>query len=152
MVYVHRILSPGVATSDIDVYSSDGSKVISYPDAQSAKMISEGASTYSKQERLALAYYETVTEGENVQENMRFDILRKGTYSEGPNPVVDHSFTIDYNTIHYSDGTSFDARFIDGKFYYILSHYEKPYVESYDWMTGDMVYSEDNNYIVEVYD
>lgn len=152
MVYVHRILSPGVATSDIDVYSSDGSKVISYPDAQSAKMISEGASAYSKQERLALAYYETVTEGENVQENMRFDILRKGTYSEGPNPVVDHSFTIDYNTIHYSDGTSFDARFIDGKFYYILSHYEKPYVESYDWMTGDMVYSEDNNYIVEVYD
>ena len=148
MVYVHRIVKPGVATADIQVHSSNGGNILTYEGAESAMLVSEGTSAYSMKERLALAYFEEV----DGVETYRFDILRKGTYSEGPDPVVDHSFTIDYNTIHYSDGNSFFIKYIDGQFYYVLSHYEKPYVESYDWATGDMIYSEDNNFLVEVYD
>lgn len=148
MVYVHRIVKAGVATADIQVHSSNGGNILTYEGAESAMLVSEGTSAYSMKERLALAYFEEV----DGVETYRFDILRKGNYSEGPNPVVEHSFTIDYNTIHYSDGNSFFIKYIDGKFFYVLSHYEKPYVASYDYNTGEMTYSEDNNFIVEVYD
>ena len=149
MVYVHRIVSPGVATSDIDVYSSDGAgKVVGYPNATGAMLVSEGTNAWSMNERLALCYLDE----DGDEQTYRFDVLRKGTYAEGANPVVDHSFTIDYNTTHYTDGSTFFIQYMGGKFYYVLSHYEKPYMESYDWNTGDVTYSEDNNFIVEVYD
>lgn len=153
LVYIHKILSPGVDSADIAVYDNNGSNVITYTGASGALMVSEGDNDWTRKERLVLSYNERVTEGEETNEIVRFDVMRKATWGDsGTSPVVEHTFTIDYNTIHYTDGSTFDARYIDGKFYYILSHYEKPFVESYDYNTGSMVFTADNNFITEVYD
>ena len=150
MVYMHYILSPGVAKSSIDVYDSTGAQIIQYDGAYAASLISEGTSVYSMKERLALAY--EYTDEDTNEDMLRFDILRKGNYSEGPNPVVDHSFNIEYEGINYSDGAAFNIKYLDGQFYYVIARYTKPYVASVDYATGNMTYTEGNSYLTEVYD
>lgn len=152
MVYIHRILSPGVATGDIAIYDNTGYEVAKYEGYETGMLVSAGNSTWDKKERFALAHYDNgEINGETVRV-LQIDILRKSTYADDSIlPVVEHTFVVDEETTYYTDGQLFDMKYLDGSFYYMLARYAKPYVASYDYMTGNMIYSEDNSFITEVY-
>ena len=147
LVFVHRIVSAGVATSDILVYNSNGEKVREFNDCYSATLFSEGLD-WEKKERLS------VVSENDADGNKTISVYRKKTYyDDTTEPIVlDHTFTFNGATINYSDGMCFYTTRLNNKFYYIISHYDKPFVSSIDYTTGGMIYTEDNSYISQVYD
>ena len=147
MVFVHRIKSAGVATSDIWVYNSNGEKVREFNDCYSATLFSEGLD-WEKKERLS------VVSENDADGNKTISVYRKKTYyDDTTEPIVlDHTFTFEGATINYSDGMCFYTTRLNNKFYYIISHYDKPFVASIDYTTGGMTYTENNSYISQVYD
>lgn len=153
MVYMHEVGEGGQQIHTITAYDNKGKAKATY-DAYGAIYFdaTEGFNSY---QRVALVKEEVVTEGEGseaVTKNMHMvQVLKPGSYSK-PAPVVEHTFQVDTELINYSDGPFFNMYKVDGKPYYTLSHYEKPYMSGYDETTWDPIVQEENSYIVKVYD
>ena len=153
MVYTSTVVKPGVIRGDVIVYNSLGKKVRTFEGATSALLFSEGNSDWNKKERLAIVTTEEVPGEKEPIINNVVSIYRKATMSDqvSDNLVSEHTFKFDSNTINYSDGMWLDIKYINGEFYYILAHYEKPFVAGTDYDTGQMIFTENNFFLTEVY-
>ena len=153
MVYTSTVVKPGVIRGDVIVYNSLGEKVRTFEGATSALLFSEGNSDWNKKERLAIVTTEEVPGEKEPIINNVVSIYRKATMSDqvSDNLVSEHTFKFDSNTINYSDGMWLDIKYINGEFYYILAHYEKPFVAGTDYDTGQMIFTENNFFLTEVY-
>lgn len=153
MVLIHKILQPGVATSDIVVFNTKGEEVMRFSNVDSATLLSVGANDWDRKERLAIgATVERTVDG--VTETMsEITVYRKATYSDGTTDtlVAEHTFSCPNDNVQYSDGKIFHMQYLNDEFHYVFSHYEKPFVESYDPQEGTMTYTEDNYFVTEVY-
>ncbi len=128
------------------VYRLDGTLVTEYNG--SGMLVDEQVNSWTKYQRFILSYSDT----EGDQYVNRFDVLRGPSYGQ-TEAYVEHSFTIDPELIVMSDlGAPLNVYFIDGKAYYTISHYAKPYVEGVDTTTYDQIYAKDNRYVVKSYD
>lgn len=153
MVYMHEVGSNGEQIHTITAYDNKGVAKASY-DAYGAIFFdaSEGFSSY---QRVALVQQNTVTEGEGAaavtKDVHTITLLKPGSFSK-PAPAVEQTFTVDTELINYSDGPFFNMYKVDGKPYYTLSHYAKPYMSGYDNATWEPIVAEDNSYLTKVYD
>ena len=105
---------------------------------------SEGWNTY---QRVLLTRKEAVTDSTN---NINIDVYAPGGWNDSK-LKLEHTFTIPENNVDYSEGSYMNTYVINGKPYYVLSYYEKPYVESYD-ESFNIITAKDNHYILKVYD
>lgn len=149
LVYTHEIGSNSEQINTITVYNDKGAAKKSY-DAYGAIFFdaSEGFSSY---QRLALVKEEVVTEGEETKNVHTVSVMKPGNYSS-PIPEVEHKFSVETDLINYSDGAFFNMYKVDGKPYYTISHYEKPYMKGIDPQTWDPIVQEDNSFVTTVYD
>lgn len=104
---------------------------------------SEGWNTY---QRVIVPRFETVGETDSIY----IDVYAPGGYND-KGPKLEHTFKLAGENTYYSDGSYLNNFVVNGKPYYVLSYYEKPYVDSYT-DDGDIVPAENNHYILEVYD
>ena len=153
MVLTHKILQPGVASSDIIVYNSKGEEVTRFTNVDSATLLSTGTNDWDRKERLAIGTTVKRTINGVTEAMSEITVYRKSTYSDGTTePIVaEHTFTCPNDNVQYSDGKIFHMQYLNGQFHYVFSHYEKPFVESYDPQQGMMTYTEDNYFVTEVY-
>ena len=127
------------------VYRLDGTLVTEYKG--SGMLVDEQVNSWTKYQRFILSYADT----EGDQYVNRFDVLRGPSYGQ-TEAYVEHSFTIDPELLVMSDlSAPINVYFIDGKAYYTISHYAKPYVEGVDSTTYDQIYAKDNRYVVKSY-
>lgn len=153
MVYTSTVLKPGELQGDVIIFNSEGEKVRTFEGATSALLFSEGNSDWNKKERLAIVTTENEVVGEETIVNNVVSIYRKATMSDqvSDNIISEHSFKFDSNTINYSDGMWLDIKYLNNEFYYILAHYEKPFVSGTDYDTGQMTFTENNFFLTDVY-
>ena len=143
-VYMNQIIDYQIH-GRIDVYSlSDGSLVGSYPG--SSALYFSHAEGYSTFQRYLIAE-ETEVDGTQC---LNVSVYSPVSYSS-PTPQCEHTFNIPYDNVMYSDGPYINYYYIDGQPYYVLSQYEKPYMDGYDETTWEPVVAEDNNYLITVY-
>ncbi len=127
------------------VYHLDGTLAAEYKG--SGMLVDEQVNSWTKYQRFILSYADTVGD----QYINRFDVIKGPSYWDSI-PQVEHSFTIDPELLVMSDlGAPINVYFIDGKAYYTISHYAKPYVEGVDSTTYDQIYAKDNRYVVKSY-
>ena len=127
------------------VYHLDGTLAAEYKG--SGMLVDEQVNSWTKYQRFILSYADTVGD----QYINRFDVIKGPSYWDSI-PQVEHSFTIDPELLVMSDlGAPINVYFIDGKAYYTISHYAKPYVEGVDTTTYDQIYAKDNRYVVKSY-
>lgn len=92
-----------------------------------------------------------VTQGEDPEGNYTTQIrIMKPASWNTKEPTEEHMFEVCNELTEYSYGPCLNTYKIEGKPYYVLSYYEQPYVGGYD-ENFEMVLTEDNNYIVEIY-
>ncbi len=128
------------------VYRLDGTLVREY--SGSGMLVDEQVNSWTKYQRFILSY----ADEENGEYVNRFDVIKGPSYWDSI-PQVEHSFAVDPELIVMSDlGAPINVYFIDGKAYYTISHYAKPYVEGVDSTTYDQIYAKDNRYVVKSYD
>ena len=142
-VYLNRIIDY-VITGQIAVYSLDGTQVATY-DGESAQYFSQTAN-FSTYQRYMIVDSETVDGVETVNVN----IYAPASYANEYTPTVEHTFAIPAENLYYSDGPYANVYFIDGEPYFVISQYEKPYMQYGD--NYEMEMTPDNNYLVKVYD
>lgn len=129
----------------IDVYSlTDGSLVTSYP-GTSALYFSH-TEGYNNFQRYLIAE-ETEKDGTSY---LNVNVLSPASYSSAT-PQLEHTFSVPYDNVLYSDGPYINYYYLGGQPYYVMSRYEKPYMDGYDEMTWEPVVTKDNNYLITVY-
>ena len=128
------------------VYRLDGTLVREY--SGSGMLVDEQVNSWTKYQRFILSY----ADEENGEYVNRFDVIKGPSYWDSI-PQVEHSFAVDPELVVMSDlSAPINVYFIDGKAYYTISHYAKPYVEGVDSTTYDQIYAKDNRYVVKSYD
>lgn len=127
------------------VYQLDGDKKYEYDGNFAFFDASKGWNTY---QRLLLIHS---GEGANDKGLTYVDVLAPGGWgSEGP--VIEHTFTTIDSLTNYSNGSTINCYDVDGKPYYVLSNYEKPWNDGFAEDGWYPKQREKNNYIVKVYD
>lgn len=89
-----------------------------------------------------------VLHDDDFVDTIRVDVLAS---TWGGDVKVEHTFEIPKEETIYSDGGYISVTQIDGQPYYIISHYEKPWASGYDLTTWDPIPTENNHYIMKVY-
>lgn len=147
VVFVHYVNGEGDTTDSTYVYNLQGEVVCKY-EGQITDVVDVRQNSYSSYQRAILMTQKgNLYSGEDVE--LRFDVIKPGGYSS--EPVVEHTFTIDYDLINYCEGPCFSVCDVDGEPYYVLSHYEKDYVSGFDSESLDIIPTEDNHYVLDVY-
>lgn len=128
----------------IYVYHTTGEKIMEFDTYGMMFNMSQGWNGYQRQIMMrsgvesdgsAMTYYDILTTPDYGTNKMK----------------VEHTFAVADSLTYYSEGASLNCYELDGEPYYVISYYEKDWVES----IGDDFYPvqrEDNNYIVKVYD
>lgn len=127
------------------VYNMEGERVREFEGSGLLFDASEGWNTY---QRFLLPRTVNTDDG---REYTDIDIIAPPAYGE-TEMQVEHTFRVDFDLYNYSPGSFLNCYVADGKPYYVLSYYEKPYVTGYDPDTYDMIVNSDNSYIVATYD
>ena len=144
MVYVNEVIDYTIH-GRIEVYSLDGTLKASYQSSSALYFdASQGWDTYKR-------FVMTNNVVEDGVEYTYVDIVSPVSYLS-PEAVSEHQFKIETDLLYYSDGPYVNTYVLDGEPYYAISHYEKPYTSGYDPSTWEIILTEDNNYVVEVYD
>ena len=144
MVYINEVIDYTIH-GRIEVYSLDGTLKDSFQ-ATSALYLdaSQGWDTYNR----------FIMSNEVIEEDglsyTYIDIVSPVSY-QSPEAVSEHQFKIQTDLLYYSDGPYVNTYVLDGEPYFVISHYEKPYVSGTDPDTWEIIVAEDNNYVVEVY-
>lgn len=119
--------------------------VASYPG--STALYFSHSENYSNFQRYIIADY-TDTDSASYT---NVSVYSPASYSS-PTPQCEHTFDIPYDNLTYSDGPYVNYYYLNGQPYYVLSQYEKPYMDGYDATTYEPIVAEDNNYLITVYD
>lgn len=151
MVYVHFILGPGITKDSTFVYSlSDGRKIHAY----------EGLADFTESVISSWETYQRLIISKDIEEDGK-DLIRFYIYKPvgwgGDAPELEKTLDVDFELQNYCEGPCFHVYDINGKPYYVLTHYAKPWAEGYqlDPETGtslDPIPAKDNSYVIETYD
>ena len=144
-VTVHLIHSPGVTSYVTYIYDlKTGDVKFTYDGYMSIVQV-YGDYSY---ESVAVVSYTAVEENVSVQ---KYDVYTKAT-SSSKGAALKKSFTVPLKLSEYQVGSVFNIFTIGKDFYYVLSQYEKEYLDpaSYEepW---DMIPTEDNNFVATIY-
>lgn len=134
----------------IYVYNLNGEKVAEF--LGDGMAIDASPNEWTTWQRFILAHEDA--DGKN----MDIDIYRSPSWGEST-AMLDKTFQLDKYTITYTDGPFMHFYNINNNPYFVLCHYEKPFVE-YDengnqvmneetWMPN---FTEDNNFVIDTYD
>ncbi|MBR4887032.1 MAG: hypothetical protein IKU16_07110 [Muribaculaceae bacterium] len=141
-IFHHAVTEDYMGKFWVDVYSLEtGEKVVSY-DCETA-IFFDATTGFSTNMQLMVCN----PDGEG---NIVVDIYGKGTYND-PNPVVIHSFVIEEKLVNYMDSSYISAYNLNGEIYYLISHYEKEYMQPSDDIMSDPVATPDNTFVIKLY-
>lgn len=145
-VYVHEIGPDYRQIGHFLVFNTDGELVNQYDEVDNIIWFdgSVGFNTYQRG-----IFVSSGTDAEGMP-TTKMSVMAPASWNENE-PTVEHVFELRDDLIEYSSGPCLNTYVIDGKPYYMLSYYEKPFVTGYD-ENWDLIFSEDNNYVVEIYD
>ncbi len=147
LVFEHEVLAPGVNVGKIYVYNTNGEKITEY-DAEQLAIYRVQKTSQDLYERMLLVSNPVEHEGEYVR---KIDICKRK--SDGGIPEVEHTLIVAEDKINAIVGAYFNTYEIDNKPYYVISQYEKPFFTGeWDYNTGDQLQTQDNSFIVTVYD
>lgn len=149
MVYLHIVDDNYNSTGEIRAYNNKGELVCKYA-ANNALFFdaSQGWDTYQR----VLLEKEVTTEVDGVSKSqIQLEVLKPGGW-ESDVPVVEHTFTVDFDLVNYSNGAYMNPYRVGDDIYYVLSYYEKPYFEASDDIYADPVATADNHYLLDIYD
>lgn len=144
-VMLHIIHSPGVASYVTQVYDiASGELKTTFDGFMSLIPVYTG---YSYELTGVLSYTAT----ENEVSMAKFDIYAKPGFSD-TSAVLKHSFSVPSTLAEYQVGGVFNAFTVDNSLYYVVSQYEKEYLDPASYAEPwDMIPTEDNNFIATVY-
>lgn len=152
MVWYHTALN-GVTSYTTRVYRLDGTLLYTY--SGSSILVDASQNEWTTYQRVFLVndVTEDVEEdGETVTKSYsQVDVLRPASWGED-GPQVEHTFKIDNDYLNYMNGSYINFFVIDGNPYYVLSQYEKPYTSGYNTQTWELEFTENNSFVVTVYD
>lgn len=129
------------------VYNLGGELISEY--SGSGMLVNERQNAWTQYQRFILSHGDYDEENNFVNS---FDIY-KGPGWSGTEAVIEHTFTIDSDLINAIEGGAPINFFMaDGKPYFVLSYYEKPYYSGYDPDTYDPTVTEDNHFVLTSWD
>lgn len=115
--------------------------------------------SWTKYQRLIIsnAKYEAI-DGKTYEDgspyyttNDYIDVYKPASWGAGP--AVEHQFVVDEDYTYYgNDGAPVQVFNVDGTPYYMVSHYEKPWLKGYDEETYDPIPTPDNKLVIKTYD
>ena len=149
-LYYHEVPKPGVNVDSTFAYNMEGKKVAAF---KGAGQITESAkNSWDVYQRLLITNSYISGEAPYIQ----VDVYKPAGWN-GTTPELEHTFKIDFDRINYSDGAAFHAYDVNGTPYYLITHYDKPWVSGYqiDPDSGlelDPIPTENNSYVIETYD
>lgn len=144
-IIMHIIHSPGVTSFVTKIYDlATGELKFTYDGYMSFMKVNTG---YSNEYRAVLSY-KSEEKGETFQ---NYDIYAKATYSSN-GAALKNQFSVSSKLAEYQVGSVLNIFTIGSNFYYVLSKYEKEYMDpaSYEepW---EMIPTADNNFIATIY-
>lgn len=153
IVYLHEVGNEDNNYQGQDhlyVYNLNGEKVTEF--IGDGMIVDASPNEWTSWQRLIVSHENE--DGKNVD----IDIYRSPSWGE-ESAVLDKTFQLDKFTITYTDGPFVHFFNVDKNPYFVLCHYEKPFVE-YDengnqvmdeetWMP---IFTENNNFVIETYD
>mgnify|MGYP003294847335 CR=1 FL=1 len=144
-VVVHQILNAGVTSNTTYVYDvASGELKYTYNGFMSLVDYNTGYST----EWVGVVSNDTVV---NDTASVKYDIYNKATWSSN-GAALKKTFIVPKSLAEYQVGGAFNAFEVDNNMYYVVSAYEKPFLDpaSYEepW---DMIPTADNNFVATIY-
>lgn len=150
MVYLHGVNDNHETVGEIRAYNNKGEQV--YSVAANNAFFFDGSKDWNVYQRLMVEnIVKGVDENDQPTQTMKVDVMKPGGW-DSENPIAEHSFEIDFELVNYSNGAYINAFRLGNDIYYVLSHYEKPYFTNDDDMSSDPIPTEDNHYILEIFD
>lgn len=151
MLYVHSLGEYNTNTSSFTqinenyIFSGarggEASQIMKF-DCQNLAIV-DASQGYDVNQRLCAVYQEGDT--------LKADIYKRGNYSSTiSQPVLEHTFSLNFDNANYVDGSWFNTYAIDGQIYYAISYYEKPYAAGLD-ENYEIILMPDNYFVTEVY-
>ena len=141
-VYFNQIIDYTIH-GRIEAYSLDGTQVGTF--AGSSALYYSNTANYSTYQRYLFVNNETVDGVETTNINVYAPVSWQNDA-----PVLEHTFSIPTDNLYYSDGPYANVYFIDDQPYFVISHYENPYMTYGE--SWEMEVTPDNNYLIDVYD
>lgn len=153
MVYMHQVGNREnnyQGTDHTYIYRLDGTKLNEYIGTGEIFDASQGYNTY---QRFILTDFDNTVTGEDgtIRQMPKADIYKPGSWGE-TGAQLEHTFTMDFDLMNYSDGPFINTFNIEGTPYYVLAHYKQRYDEEGTGMTEDIVPTKDNAFIIETFD
>lgn len=128
-------------------YSLDGTLVAEF---DGSGVLFDASKDWNTYQRLLMA--RTATAAETSDKNMiAIDVIAPPGWNEDK-PKVEHTFLVADSLQNYGAGSYFNCYVVDDQPYYIISHYAKRYEQNPDDWYNDIIPTEDNSYVLKVYD
>lgn len=144
-VILHYILSPGVTAFETRVFDLESGEQLQSYDGYMTTLSSYNGYAY---DYTGVLSYKSVENDESVN---KYDIYNKPTIGS-TEATLKHSFSIPTRLSEYQVGSIFNAYTVDGNLYYVVSQYEKEYLDSASYAEPwDMIPTEDNNFVATIY-
>lgn len=140
-IFNHAITPDYAGKFWVDVYSLTGEKTLTY-DYESA-MFFETMQGFSNYQRMIAC--RTAEEGK-----IDINIYRPGGWDSNT-PVIEHTFQIEESLINYMDASFINVYDVEGEIYYVISHYEKEYMQPSEDINQEPVVTPDNSFVLKVY-
>lgn len=142
-IFNHAVTEDYMGKFWVDVYTlTTGEKATSYE--CEAAMFFDASTDFKQNPQL-------ITCRPDNEGNIKIDIYNRGGW-DTTEPVIAHTFTIEAKLINYMDAAYINAYNLDGKIYYVLSHYEKEYMIPTDDFMIEPEPTPDNTFVLEVFD
>ncbi len=140
-VFNHAVTEDYVGKTWVDVYTIDADKIYTI-DCEAAIYVnaSEGWTNY-------IRFLTASTDAEGV---ININVWRSGGW-ESDELISEHVFQVEEKLINYMDAAYINPYVIDGKPYYVIPHYSKEFMQPTEDIFADIVPTEDNSLIIEVY-
>lgn len=141
-VFHHAVTPDYMGKFWVDIYSLTTGEIINTYDCESA-MFFDATTGFTTN-------YKFITCQSDGEGNIDIDIYKRAGW-DSSEPVVEHTFNVEEKLINYMDASYINAYNLDGEIYYVLNHYEKEFMQPSDDMMSDPVPTEDNTFVIKVY-
>jgi len=144
-VYIHEVGPNYNTIGHILVYNSNGELVHNY---EAANLLwFDATEKWETYQRAIL-----VTEGQDAEGRVTtvMSVLKPVAWN-GTEPTVEHTFELRDELLDYSNGPCLNMYKVGTQPYYVLSYYEQPFTQGWD-ENYEIILTDNNNYILEVYD
>ncbi len=140
-VFNHAVTPDYVGKFWVDVYSFAGEKSLTY-DCESV-MFFETMQGFSKYERMIAC-------SSTADGKIDINVYRPGDWNSNT-PTIEHTFQVDESLINYMDAYFINVYDVEGDIYYVISHYEKEYMQPTEDINVEPEVTPDNNLVLTVY-